>query len=38
MQKMIKFDDVTKGNMKENNLNLPQISDHPWRILIVAGV
>ena len=32
---MITFDDVTKENIKENNLNWPEILDHPCRILIV---
>ena len=35
--KMINFDDVTKENIKEHNSNWPQIHDHPYRILIVAG-
>ena len=34
---MIKFDNVTKENIKEHNPNWPQISDHPYRILIIAG-
>ena len=34
---MINFDDVTKGNIKEHNLNLPQIPDHPYQILITRG-
>ena len=29
MQKMINFD-VTKENIKEHNLNWPQIPDHPY--------
>ena len=33
---MIKFDDVTKENMKEHNQNCPQISDHPYNILIIG--
>ena len=37
MQKMINFDNVTKENIKEHNTNWPQISDHPYRILIVGG-
>ena len=37
-QKMINFDDVTKGNThKKNNLNLPQIPDHADKILIIIG-
>ena len=34
---MINFDDVTKGDTKENNSNRPQISHHPYRILIIGG-
>ena len=34
---MINFDDVTKENIKEHNLNWPEIPGHPYRILI-AGV
>ena len=34
---MINFDDVTKENIKEHNPNLPQIPDHPYKILIVEG-
>ena len=34
---MINFDDVLKENIKEHNLNHPQISDHPHRILIIWG-
>ena len=34
--KMINLDDVTK-NIKEHNSNLPQIPDHPYRILIIVG-
>ena len=30
---MIKFDDVTKGNIKHHNQNWPQIPDHPYRRL-----
>ena len=37
MQKMNKFDDVTKENIDEHNPNWPQIPDHPYRILIVGG-
>ena len=32
---MIKFDDVAKDNIKQHNLNLPQISSHPYSILII---
>ena len=35
---MIKFDDVTKENIKEHNPNWPQIPDHPYRILIIRGL
>ena len=31
---MINFDDVIKENIKEHNPSLPQIPDHPYRILI----
>ena len=34
---MISFDDVTKGNIKEHNLNWRQIPDRPYRILIIGG-
>ena len=34
---MINFDDVTKENIREHNPNRPQISDHPYRILIIGG-
>ena len=34
---MINFDDVTKENIKEHNANWPQITDHPYRILIIGG-
>ena len=34
---MINFNDVTKENIKEHNPNLSDISDHPYRILIVGG-
>ena len=33
---MINFD-VTKENIKGHNPNFPQISDHPYRILIIGG-
>ena len=38
IQKIIKFDDVTKENIKEHNPNWPQIPDHPYRILIIRGL
>ena len=31
------FDDVPKENIKEHNPNWPQISDYPYRILIIEG-
>ena len=34
---MIKFNDVTKENIKEHNWNWQQIPNHPYRILIVQG-
>ena len=34
---MINFDGVVKENIKEHNPNWPQISDHPYRILIIVG-
>ena len=34
---MINFDDVLKENIKEHDPNWPQISDHPYRILIIGG-
>ena len=33
---MINFDDITKGNIKEDNLNWPQTPDHS-HILIMIG-
>ena len=36
MQKMINFDDVTKERIKYYNPNWPQISDHPYRIIITG--
>ena len=32
---MINFNDITKGNIKEHNLNRLQIPDHAYRILII---
>ena len=32
---MINFDDIMKESIKGNNLNQPQISDHPYRILTI---
>ena len=34
---MIHFDDVTKEDIKGHSPNLPQIPDHPYRILIIGG-
>ena len=34
--KIINFDDVPKENIKENNLNWPQIPDHTSKMLIIA--
>ena len=33
---MMNFD-VTKGNIKDHNLNWPQIPDHPYRLLVTGG-
>ena len=33
---MIKFDDITKENIKEHNPNWPKIPDHSYRILIIG--
>ena len=35
--KMINFNDVTSGNIKEHNLTWPQILDHTDKILIIGG-
>ena len=37
IQKLINFDDVTKENKKEHNINWPEIWDHPYRMLIFKG-
>ena len=34
---MFSFDYITKEDIKEHNPNLPKISDHPYRILIIGG-
>ena len=34
---MFSFDYITKEEIKELNLNWPQIPDHPYRILTVRG-
>ena len=36
IQKMINFDDVTKGNKKYHNPNWNQIPDHSYRILLIG--
>ena len=35
--KMFNFDYLTKEDLKEHNLNWPEIPDHSCRILIVRG-
>ena len=37
VQTIINFDDALKENVKKNNPNWPEISDHPHRILITGG-
>ena len=37
IQNMTNFDDAVTENIKEHNPNLPQIPDHPYRILIIEG-
>ena len=32
---MINFDYITKENTNEHNSNRPEISDHPFKILII---
>ena len=34
---MIKFEDVTKENMKGHNPNWPEIPNNPYRMLIIVG-
>ena len=34
---MFNFDYITKEDIKEHNLNPPEISDHPYRTLIVGA-
>ena len=34
---MFNFDDVVKENIKEQNPNWPQISNHSYRILMIGG-
>ena len=33
---MVNFDDVAKENINEDNPNWSQISNHPYRILIIG--
>ena len=33
---MINYDSFRKENINNNNLNWPQILDHPYRILIIG--
>ena len=35
---MFNFDDITKEDIKEDNLNWLEIPDHPQRMLIVGGM
>ena len=37
IQKMINFDDVVKGNIKQHNPNWPQIPKHSYRVLIIGA-
>ena len=37
MQKMINFDDVTKGNMKNHSSNWPQSPNHPYGVLMILA-
>ena len=34
---MFNFNQITKGDLKEQNLNCPEIADYPYRILINGG-
>ena len=34
---MIRYNDVTKENINQYNLNWPQIFDHPYKILTTGG-
>ena len=34
---MFNFDYIIKEDIKEHNVNSTQISDHPYRILMVGG-
>ena len=35
--KIINFDDVTNENIKEHNPNWPQVSNHPYWIILIGG-
>ena len=35
---MINCDDFTKERINEHNPNRPQISDHPYRVLLIEGL
>ena len=37
IQKVMNFDDAIKEGRKEHNPNWPQISDHPYKMLIIGG-
>ena len=37
MQKVINFDYIRKENIKKHNLNWLNITDHPYRMLIIGG-
>ena len=34
---MINYDDVTKVYTKDHNLNWPELSDLPYKILVIGG-
>ena len=34
---MINYENVTEENINKHNPNLPQIPDHPYRILLIEG-
>ena len=34
---MFNFDCISKENIKEHNTKWPEISDHPYRVLIIGG-
>ena len=37
IQKIIKFDDLIRRNIKKHNPNWSEIPDHPHRVLIIGG-